>query len=165
MDQLIETPSNWVTAGLLLVVLLLAVRSFVIGNKLKRLRKSYTQFMSGAGVEELESVIIELKQRLNEQEEGQSKLKQSVHALNDTMKKKKGNIGIHRYNAFAERGNDLSFSIAVIDDAEDGMVISGIHGRENTFVYAKPVQEGQSKYPLTPEELEAINLASQRAMK
>ncbi|MNG37637.1 hypothetical protein D3C84_1250500 [compost metagenome] len=81
------------------------------------------------------------------------------------MKKKKGNIGIHRYNAFAERGNDLSFSIAVIDDAEDGMVLSGIHGRENTFVYAKPVQEGQSKYPLTPEEIEAINLASQRALK
>ncbi|RAP74264.1 DUF4446 family protein [Paenibacillus montanisoli] len=165
MDQLIDTPSDWVTAGLLLVVLILVVRSFVIGSKLKRLRKSYKQFMSGAGVEELESVIIDLKQRLAEQEEGQNKLKQSVRSLNDTLKKKKGNIGIHRYNAFAERGSDLSFSIAVIDDAEDGMVLSGIHGRENTFLYAKPVQEGQSKYPLTPEEIEAINLASQRGSK
>ncbi|SFT23489.1 DUF4446 family protein [Paenibacillus sp. BC26] len=165
MNELIESPSDWITIGLLVVVLILLVRSFVIGSKLKRLRKSYTQFMSGAGVEELESVIVELKQRLSTQEEGQNKLKQSVHTLNDTLKKKKGNIGIHRYNAFAERGNDLSFSIAVIDDTEDGMVLSGIHGRENTFVYAKPVQEGQSKYPLTPEEKEAISLALQRESK
>ncbi|MBP3966882.1 DUF4446 family protein [Paenibacillus lignilyticus] len=165
MNELIERPSDWITIGLLVAVLILLVRSFVIGSKLKRLRKSYTQFMSGAGVEELESVILELKQRLSTQEEGQNKLKQSVHTLNDTLKKKKGNIGIHRYNAFAERGNDLSFSIAVIDDTEDGMVLSGIHGRENTFVYAKPVQEGQSKYPLTPEEKEAISLALQRESK
>ena len=75
------------------------------------------------------------------------------------MRKKKGNIGIHRYNAFAERGSDLSFSLAIINDEKDGMVMSGIHGRDNTFVYAKPVKEGQSAYTLTPEEIEAINLA------
>ncbi|SEN47451.1 DUF4446 family protein [Paenibacillus sp. OV219] len=162
MDQIIHEPTNWVTAGLLVLVLILLIRSFMLSRKLKRLRTSYTDFMQGTGVEELESVIINLKQRLDAQEEGQSKLKQSVQSLGDTMKNKKGNIGILRYNAFAERGSDLSFSIAVVDDGEDGMVLSGIHGREQTFVYAKPVKDGKSQYPLTPEELEAISLASQQ---
>lgn len=162
MDQYFQEPSDWVTAGLLVLVVILLIRSFMLSSKLKRLRTSYTRFMEGAGVEELESVIINLKQRLDVQEEGQSNLKQTVQSLDDTLKKKKGNVGIHRYNAFAERGNDLSFSIAIVNDGEDGMVLSGIHGREQTFVYAKPVKDGKSEYPLTPEELEAISLASRQ---
>lgn len=162
MDQINLEPTDWVTAGLLVLVLILLIRSFMLSSKLKRLRKSYTQFMQGTGVEELENVIINLKQRLDAQEEGHSKLKQSVQSIGETLKNKKGNIGIHRYNAFAERGSDLSFSIAVVNDGEDGMVLSGIHGREQTFVYAKPVKDGKSQYPLTPEELEAISLASRQ---
>ena len=161
MDQWIERPFDWamagMLAGLIIIVLLLLIRNFALGSKLKKLRKNYTQFMSGSGVEGLETVIIELKQRLQEQEH--RSLKKTVVALSETMKKKKGNIGIHRYNAFAERGSDLSFSVALINDDKDGMVMSGIHGRDNTFVYAKPVKEGQSAYTLTPEEIEAINLA------
>ncbi|REE56364.1 uncharacterized protein DUF4446 [Paenibacillus taihuensis] len=162
MDQYLEQPSAWATLGLLVLVLILLIRSFMLSSKLKRLRRSYTQFMEGTGVEELESVIINLKQRLDMQEEGQRNLKQTVQSLGDTLRQKKGNVGIHRYNAFAERGSDLSFSIAVVNDGEDGMVLSGIHGREQTFLYAKPVKDGKSEYPLTPEELEAISLASRQ---
>ncbi|AZN38862.1 DUF4446 family protein [Paenibacillus albus] len=162
MDQFNLGPTDWVTAGLFVLILMLLIRSFMLSSKLKRLRKSYTQFMQGTGVEELENVIINIKQRLDAQEEGHSKLKQSVQSIGETLKNKKGNIGIHRYNAFAERGSDLSFSIAVVNDGEDGMVLSGIHGREQTFVYAKPVKDGKSQYPLTPEELEAISLASRQ---
>jgi Protein of unknown function (DUF4446) len=115
--------------------------------------------MSGTGVEGLEDLVIEIKERLQQQEEQQRGMKQMINGLSDSLKKKKGNIGIHRYNAFAERGSDLSFSLAVINDEKDGLVLSGIHGREETFVYAKPVKEGQSAYALSPEEIEAINLA------
>ncbi|MBM7567941.1 DUF4446 family protein [Paenibacillus sacheonensis] len=159
MDQWIERPFDWVTVGLAAVVLLLLIRNLVLGSKLKKLRKSYTQFMSGTGVEGLEDIIIQMQERLSAQEEHQRSLKQSISTLNEKVKRKKGNIGIHRYNAFAERGSDLSFSLAVINDEKDGMVLSGIHGRDETFVYAKPLKEGQSAYALTPEEIEAINLA------
>lgn len=162
MDQWVERPFDWITVGLLVVALLLLIRSFMLSSKLKKLRKQYVQFMDGSGVEELEGIIIQLKQRMQQQEEGHAKLAKSVDSLRDTLKKKKGNVGIHRYNAFAERGSDLSFSIAVVNDMQDGMVLSGLHGRDQTFVYAKPVKEGQSAYTLTPEELEALNLASRQ---
>jgi Protein of unknown function (DUF4446) len=162
MDLIIARPFDWLTIGLLAAVILLFIRSLVLGGKLKKLRKSYSQFMNGTGVEDLENTIIHLKQRLQQQEEGQQRLNQTVQSMSETVKRKKGNVGIHRYNAFEERGSDLSFSLAVINDEKDGMVLSGIHGRDQTFVYAKPLKEGQSPYTLTPEEIEAINLALRR---
>ena len=74
----------------------------------------------------------------------------------------KGRVGVHRFNAFSDSGSDLSFSVAFINEAEDGVVLTGIHGREQTFLYAKPIDKGQSAYMLSPEEKTAINLAMQK---
>ncbi|MEW9107481.1 DUF4446 family protein, partial [Paenibacillus sp.] len=74
-------------------------------------------------------------------------------------KKMKSHVGIQRYNAFAERGSDLSFSIAWLNEEQDGVVITSIHGREHSYVYAKPVEKGQSTYSLSPEEKKAIEIA------
>jgi hypothetical protein len=165
MDQFIQRPIDAVTAGLAGVVLILLVSLIVMGSKLKRLRKAYMQFMGTSGVDNLEQVIIGMKEKITEQEQNLQKLTHSVGTLDQTIKRKKGNVAIRRYNAFAEHGNDLSFSLAIINDQEDGLVLSGIHGREQTFVYGKPVKQGQSEYPLTPEEKEAINLALQPERK
>jgi hypothetical protein len=65
----------------------------------------------------------------------------------------KSRLGVQRYNAFSqEGGSDLSFSIVILDEEQDGVVLTGIHGREQTFIYAKPVEKGQSSYSLSPEE-------------
>ena len=64
-----------------------------------------------------------------------------------------------RFNPFSDTGGDQSFSIALLDGAGDGLVISSLFGRSETRVFAKPVQGGQSKYTLTDEEQEAIQLA------
>jgi hypothetical protein len=159
MGEIILRPSDWVTAGLVVAIILLFVRTIILSGKLKRLRRSYLQFMSQSGVEDMEQVVISIKERLASQEQEISKLQQSVNSMGQMLKMKKGNVSIHRYNAFGERGNDLSFSLAIVNDQEDGMVLSGLHSREQTFIYAKPVKQGESPYPLTPEEKQAINQA------
>ena len=65
-------------------------------------------------------------------------------------------VGMVRYNAFPGAGAELSFSIALLDPARDGLVISGLYGREETRIYAKPIAAGTSRYPLSDEEREAI---------
>ncbi|BBH23396.1 hypothetical protein Back11_47410 [Paenibacillus baekrokdamisoli] len=161
MDQIIQRPADWVTVGLTAAVIILSIRSLALGRKLKRLKKSYGEFMNGTGVEGLEPIIIDIKERINGQEESYSKLKHSVEKQNEILKQRKGNVGLLRYNAFGDRGSNLSFSIAIVDDQEDGLVLSGLHSREETFVYAKPVKQGQSEYSLTPEEKQAIIQAVQ----
>jgi hypothetical protein len=68
-------------------------------------------------------------------------------------------IGLVRYDAFQEMGGQLSFSAALLDGSGSGLVITSINGREDTRVYAKPVQGWTSKHNLSDEEEEAIRRA------
>jgi hypothetical protein len=68
-------------------------------------------------------------------------------------------IGLVRFNPFEDTGSDQSFAIALLDDARDGIVISSLHGRSNTRVFAKPVTGGDSAHALSDEESQAIRIA------
>ena len=68
-------------------------------------------------------------------------------------------VAILRYNAFNDVGSDLSFSIALLDNDDNGVVISGLYGRETSTTYAKPIYNGNSEYILTGEEEQAISQA------
>ncbi|WP_370250348.1 DUF4446 family protein [Nocardioides sp.] len=64
-------------------------------------------------------------------------------------------VGVVRYDAFGDMGGHLSWSVALLDDAGDGVVLTAIHGRQDTRSYAKPVAAGRCVQP-SPEEIEAI---------
>lgn len=68
-------------------------------------------------------------------------------------------VGLVRYDAFDDMGGRLSFSLAVLDDHGDGVVITSINGRQDTRVYSKPVGGGTSSHNLSEEEAEAIGQA------
>src|SRR5205809_3027207 len=68
-------------------------------------------------------------------------------------------VGLIRYDAFDDVGGRLSFSCAMLDERGTGVVVTSINGRQETRVYAKPVQEGASSYNLSLEEEEAIRQA------
>jgi hypothetical protein len=64
-----------------------------------------------------------------------------------------------RYNPFDNVGGDQSFSIALLDANNNGFVITSLYAREGTRVFAKPIKNGESEFPLSEEEKEAINRA------
>lgn len=66
-------------------------------------------------------------------------------------------VGVVRYNAFNDMGSDLSYSIALLDGNDNGVIISGIHGRDFCNTYAKPIVNGKSTYKLTAEEVLAMD--------
>lgn len=68
-------------------------------------------------------------------------------------------IGLVRFNPFEDTGSDQSFAIALLDDQHDGIVLSSLHGRTNTRVFAKPVDNGTSSHALSDEESQAIRIA------
>ena len=69
-------------------------------------------------------------------------------------------VAIMRYKAFENVGSDLSFSIAILDGNNDGVLLTGIYGREESVTYAKPVDKGISRYDLSEEEKQVLNEAS-----
>ncbi len=64
-----------------------------------------------------------------------------------------------RYDAYNEMSGRQSLSIALLDDAGSGILISSIHHRDQARIYAKQVHEGQSELELSPEEQDALRVA------
>ena len=69
-------------------------------------------------------------------------------------------VGVVRFNPFQDTGGDQSFALALLDEDDDGVVISSLHGRYRTRMYAKPVRAGgHTDYEFAEEEKEAIRKA------
>jgi Protein of unknown function (DUF4446) len=68
-------------------------------------------------------------------------------------------LAVVRYDAFGDMGGHLSWSMALLDDAGDGVVVTSIHGRSDSRTYAKNVSSWTANQQLSPEEEEAISFA------
>ncbi|MDP9317842.1 MAG: DUF4446 family protein [Actinomycetota bacterium] len=68
-------------------------------------------------------------------------------------------VAVVRYDAFGDMGGHLSWSLALLDDTGDGVVLTSIHGRSDSRTYAKNVTGWSASQQLSPEEAEAIGFA------
>lgn len=68
-------------------------------------------------------------------------------------------IGVVRFNPFSQVGGDQSFSLALLDGNDSGIVITSLYSREGNRVYGKSIKNGKSDYSLSKEEEEAIERA------
>ena len=94
------------------------------------------------------------------------RIEQALRTLHATDKRQQVQIegsvrrvSLLRYDAFEDVGGRLSFSCALLNDHGTGVVLTSINGRQETRVYAKPVNERASTYNLSLEEEEAIRQA------
>lgn len=146
-----------VLLGLVIILLILYISNVV---KLSKLRKSYSNFMkklgNGNNIDEM------LKRYINEVEEVANKNEEIVSyckKIDNDIAKCTQKIGMVRYNAFRDTGSDLSFTLALLNEYNDGVVLNGIYARDMSNIYAKPIENGKSKYALSDEEKEAIQIA------
>ena len=103
-----------------------------------------------------------LKDLLREFEQLKKEFEKVLKEFENLKEKEKFNIqkvGIVRFNPFKEVGGNQSFSIALLDGKDDGVVITSLYLREGNRVFAKPIKGGKSEFNLSKEEIEAINLA------
>jgi len=96
-----------------------------------------------------------LKEVLRQFEE----LKKSVEKISQKSKASVQKVGMVRYNPFSDVGGDQSFSIALLDGENNGIVITSLFSRDGNRVYGKSVKNGKSEYSLSSEEKKAIEKA------
>ena len=83
-------------------------------------------------------------------------LRQEVAALRTEAGDALRHLAVVRYDAFGDMGGHLSWSLALLDDAGNGVVLTSIHGRSDARTYAKNVSGWSSQQQLSPEEEEAV---------
>ena len=87
------------------------------------------------------------------------KISKELNALKESGKIPVQKIGVIRFNPFKEAGGNQSFSIALLNANDDGVVITNLYGRDGSRAFAKSIKDSLSEYPLSQEEKEAIEQA------
>jgi hypothetical protein len=83
-------------------------------------------------------------------------LRQEVAALRAEARGALRHLAVVRYDAFGDMGGHLSWSLALVDDGGDGVVVTSIHGRSDARTYAKNLLGWASEQQLSPEEQDAV---------
>jgi Protein of unknown function (DUF4446) len=86
-------------------------------------------------------------------------LRGEVQALRVESNEALRHLSVVRYDAFGDMGGRLSWSLALVDDAGNGVVLTSIHGRSEARTYAKTVTAWACDQATSPEEDEAVSLA------
>lgn len=142
--------------GLILLFLLYLINII----KLSRINKNYKYFMNKIGNgNNIQETIENYIKRIEEVQKENNDLKNYCKQLDSTLATSIQKIGLVRYNAFKDTGSDLSFTLALLNEKNTGVVLNGIYSREMSNIYAKPVENGISTYTLSEEEKQAIKKA------
>jgi hypothetical protein len=143
--------------GALLLLLLLWV--VLLHVSARRLRRRLERVLPGGESTSLDQILEQQLQRLESLSERHDALNKLHHELEAITQRAIQKVGVVRYNPFADSGGDQSFAIALLDAEGNGIVVSSLHSRTDTRVFAKPVKSGRSTYPLSDEEQDAIKKA------
>ena len=146
----------------LFLTLILLLMNMSNRAKIKRLKNKYNRFMNGRNDVSIEEVLEDCIDKVNNVIDKNKEIEFQINAIKRNMYYCVQKVGIVRYNAFDDVGSDLCFSIALLDNNDDGVVISSLYARESSSTYAKPISRGKSRYALSAEEIKAIDEARKK---
>lgn len=138
----------------ILLVTIISTRS-----NLKKLMSRYKKFFKNSEDSNIERLVEENIDLCHDISNKSKDIESRMIFIERNMLQCVQKIGIVRYNAFDNVGSNLSFAIALLDGNDNGIVLNGIYSRESTSTYAKAIISGQSKYTLSAEEIQAIDMA------
>lgn len=141
---------------LIILVIILLIVQLLNRIEMNRLEKRYRKMMKGTTGKNIEDLINEYSGKVEESLSKTDKIEENYKDIDTRLRECIQKVSIVRYRAFDDVGSDLSFSIALLDDKNNGFVITGIYGRSECTTFAKPVENGISKYDLSEEEKSAI---------
>lgn len=152
--------------GALVILLLIfnLINKIKISDTLKKYKELNT-FLNVSNSEDIEDSLIDYIKEVDFIKKRIGNIDMKHQELDDKITKSIQQVGFMRYNAFDDIGSDLSFSLALLDDHSNGVVISNIYARDESNVYAKPISRGTSNYALSIEEKEAVIMAMSKFRK
>lgn len=164
MENIMQLITNFQPIIMVLLIVLVIVLTLLVIIQFKminRVEKRYRKFMRGTDNKNIEELINLYLQNVDKALEETQGIKDLYNSLNEKLDTCIQKVAIMRYRAFEDVGSDLSYSIALLDGKNNGIVITGIYGRNESTTYSKPIDKGISRYELSDEEkyvlTEAIN--------
>lgn len=150
---------GYVLVGLLIAFIILLILIIVQMNTTNKLKKRYTKFMRGKEVKSLEKEIIGLYEDNKFLKIATEKNKKDISIIYKKLESAFQKVGLVKYDAFNHMGGKLSFSLALLDENNNGVIINSVHSAEGCYCYSKDIKNGQCNISLGEEEKQALDIA------
>ncbi len=150
---------GYIFIGILVLILILMILVIVQIVNTSKLKKKYTKFMQGKDAKSLEMDIIGLYEDNKFIKTSMEKDKKDIRNLYKKLESAFQKIGIVKYDAFREMGGQLSFSLVLLDENDNGFILNSVHSTEGCYSYTKEVKNGQCSITLGEEEKQALDMA------
>ena len=117
------------------------------------------KLLGGRRANDLEEVMKGIIKELENLDHFRGEMEKYLESVERRLRRSAQHVGVVRFNPFHDAGGDQSFSIAIMDEKKNGVILSSLYGRDASRIYAKPIENAMSKYQLSKEEGEAIDEA------
>lgn len=158
-EEYLGISTDYVVIGMAAVILLLIILMIINVVQMSKLKKRYAIFMSGKNAKSLEDTLVYRLEQVDELIESNAANERNIDALFMRMKFGFQKYGLIKYDAFQEMGGKLSFSLAMLNEKNDGFVLNAVHSREGCYTYVKEIIDGNSIITLAEEEQQALDAA------
>lgn len=150
---------GYVLLGMIIVIFILLILIIIQMVNTKKLKKKYEAFMKGKDAKSLEQSIIDLNEDNKYLLMSVEKNKKDIRALFKKSEITFQKMGLVKYDAFQQMGGQLSFSLALLNENNDGFIINSVHSSEGCYSYTKEIVRGECNISLGEEEKKALNMA------
>jgi hypothetical protein len=159
INALVSANIGPIIGGLVVVVLALAFAVVGLIRRVRRLGQRLATLTQGGDESSLEDVLGSHLERVRQVVKDVDAVGTRAAVLERDLQASFSRVGIVRFNPFEDTGGNQSFALALLDGRGDGFVVSSLHARAGTRVYAKAIAGGSSEAALSDEEAEALRQA------
>ena len=150
--------AGWIAIGAAAaaaVSLLLALGYYLALRRVRRAQR----VLLGGGREDLVDFAVSLQSRIDDLHGAVNGVAAGLERVDRRIDDSVSKTAIVRYDAYEQSGGHQSASVALLDNARTGVVLSAIQGRDYARIYVKELDRGRASVALSPEELEAVERA------
>ncbi len=151
---------GYILVGFAAVLLVLFIMLIILLVKYTKIKKRYDKFMKGKNASSLEEDINGAFQDMKALKLNVEKNRKDIRALYKNMEKAFQKVGLIKYDAFNQMGGQLSFSLALLNENNDGFILNSVHSSEGCYSYTKEIKGGTSNISLSAEEQQALDMAT-----
>jgi hypothetical protein len=158
----LDLPEVYMQTQVLLFFLIAAVWLLGVSIALFRIYTLFNRLTKGVDAGDLKKILTKV---LSDEEKNSLDIKSLTSRISNLEEDGRLHIqkvGITRFNPFKEVGGDHSFSLAILDAQDTGVIITSLHTRDRTRVYMKDLKKGKSGSELSEDERKALTAAKIR---
>ena len=163
--KIIGAYQPYILIGLTVLIIILLLIIISVLRSLNYLENKYRKLMRGANGKNIEDLLVNNLKNIEQSKQDTQYVKEMYKSVDQRLRECIRKVSVVRYRAFEDVGSDLSYSIAFLDENANGVIMTGIFGRNESTTYAKPIDKGISRYDLSLEEQQALKNSMGRSIE